>query len=301
MKTILISSAISLAIGFTFGWLIKSSSTDLDSIVQQVPTQGGPVKRPRATDGSTTPATQRNKPRNERPPASPNTGLPEGTADTTPTEGRVDMAKWMRLIEVLGLDDDQAKALEAAIAEALSSTDNGDPIDEAYAAAGSRLEKAILAILTPEQRKAFAKLQQRSLENQIEVKAQKAYAQELGNLDLSADQREQALGLLRDQARAQETSIPASTRLLLTNSFLPVGQNGFSPEAIQLLKEITTPVDPGSEAFEQLVIARKAEIEKKMNIYEGILTPAQIARFRVQLSESSEILDQIRRFNQNQN
>lgn len=301
MKTILISSAISLVIGFTFGWLIKSSSADLDSIVQQVPAQTDPTKRHRAADDSSTPAAQQNRPRSERPAVPPGTDLPPGTAEASTTGGRTDMAKWMRLIEVLGLDDDQAKALEAAIVEALSSTESGEPIDEAYAAAGSQLEKAILAILTPEQRKAFAKLQQRSLENQIEVKAQKSYAQELGGLDLSVDQRERALRLLRDQARAAETSIPASTRLLLTNSFLPVGQSGFSPEAIQLLKEVTTPVDTGSKAFEQLVLARKAEIEKKMNIYEGILTPAQIAQFRLQLTESSEILDQIQKFNENRN
>jgi hypothetical protein len=294
LKTILISSAVSLAIGFTFGWLIKSASNDLESFSPNIPLQANPIARARPADTGTDPITKRDKPSSEQSPGRPTTVLPNGTAEAPPAEGKEDRAKWMRLIEVLGLDADQSKSLEAAIAEAIPSSGTDEPLDMVFAEAGARLEKSILAMLTPEQSEAFGKLQQRALENRIEVTAQQSYGQELGNLDLSSEQREQALGVLREQARKAETSIPASTRLLLTDSILPVGENGFSPDAIRLLREINTPVDSGNAAFEKLILARKAEIEQKMNAYEGILTPAQIARFRVQLSESSDILDQIR-------
>lgn len=291
MKTILISSVVSLAIGFTFGWLIKSASNELDSIVTVAPPDK-PAPRPTGTPADTSPEREE---RPDRPPSNGNApeSPPAGTATIPPSVKRADRAKWMRLIEVIGLDDDQAKALEAALAEALPKTDTGQSPEVTYTEAGERLEKNILSLLNPEQREAFAALQRRTAENRIEVSAQQTYAQELGDLDLSAEQREQALDLLR--ARAEETAaeIPPSARLLLAGSFLPIGDQKFTEDAIRLLRQLA-PHETGDITLDKLAEKRRSEAEEKASLFDSLLTPAQLELYRSRLSHSPDILDQIR-------
>ncbi len=290
MKTILISSAISLAIGFTFGWLIKSTSSELESIVT-TPGQNSPAPRPPERAPDTPP--ERDRP--ERPASGGGEPqvTPAGTATVPPSVKRADRAKWMRLIEVLGFNDEQAKALEAAIAEALPKTDTGKSPEDTYTEAGERLEKNILALLDADQRTAFADLQRRAMENRIEVNAQEAYARELGELDLSPEQRRQALDLLRGRAEQTAAEIPASARLLLAGSLLPIGDERFSEDAIRLLRQLS-PHETGDITLDKLAETRRAEAEEKAALFESVLTPAQLELYRSRLAITPDILDQIR-------
>ncbi len=290
MKTILISSAISLAVGFTFGWLIKSASADLDSFVPQT-VQNTPNPRPPVR----TPDSPIERVRPDRPSSDngPTKGTPIGTATVPEAAKREDRAKWMRLIEVLGLDEVQAKALEAAMAESLPKSDNGESPESTYTEAGALLEKNILAILNAEQRKAFADMQRRAMDNRIELSTQKTYAQELGELDLSPEQREKALDLLRSREAGIASEIPPATRLLLTGSFLPVGDVRFSDDAIRLLRQLS-PQDKGDVTLDKLAEMRRAEAEEKAKLFEGVLTPAQLELYRSHLSQTPDILDQLR-------
>lgn len=290
MKTILISSAVSLAIGFTFGWLIKSAATELDSIVT-VTAPNKPAPRPTGTPADAPP----DRERTERQPLAgdPPKGPPAGTATVPPSVKRADRAKWMRLIEVLGLDDAQAKALEAALTEALPKNDTGKSPEILYTEAGGRLEKNILALLNPEQREAFAALQLRTAANRIEVNAQEIYAKELGDLDLSSEQREQALDLLRQRVEQSAAEIPPSTRLLLAGSFLPIGDVKFTEDSIRLLRQLS-PQETGDVTLDKLAEKRRAEAEEKASLFESVLTPAQLEIYRSRLSQTPDILDQIR-------
>lgn len=290
MKTILISSVISLAIGFSFGWLIKSASADLESFVPQTG-QNSPKPRP----PSPAPELPPERERPERPPSDngPKKETPIGTAEVPESAKRADRAKWKRLIEVLGLDEGQAKALEAAMAEALPKSDTGKPMDVTFIEAGARLEENILALLDADQRKAFTDMQRRTMENRIEVSAQQAYNQELGELDLSPEQRAQALDLLRGQSEQLSADIPSSARLLLTGTFLPVGDVNFSEDAIRLLRQLS-PQDSGDVTLDKLTEKRRAEAEEKARLLETVLTPAQLELYRSRLSQTPDILDQLR-------
>ena len=290
MKTILISSALSLAIGFTFGWLIKSASADLDSFVPQTG-QNTPIPRPPAPARDSPP----DRVRPDRPPSDngPTKGTPIGTAAVPEAAKRADRAKWMRLIEVLGLDNEQAKAFEAAMAESLPKLETGTSPEIAFIEAGARLEKNILALLNADQQKAFTEMQRRAADNRIELNAQKAYSQELSELDLSPEQRAQALDLLRRQAEQLSADIPPSARLLLTGSFLPIGDVNFSEDAIRLLRQLS-PQDSGDATLDKLAEKRRAEAEEQAKLFEGVLTPAQLELFRSRLSQTPDILDQLR-------
>lgn len=290
MKTILISSALSLAIGFTLGWLIKSASADLDSFVPQT---GQIIPAPRPAGGTTDSPPERVRPGRPSSDSGPTKRAPIGTAILPEAAKRADRAKWMRLIEVLGLNAEQTKALEATMAEALPESDSGESPEATFTEAGTRLEKNILALLNPDQRKAFAEMQGRAEDNRIELNAQLTYSQELGGLDLSPEQRAQALDLLRERAQNISAQIPASTRLLLAGTFLPVGDVNFSEDAIRLLRELS-PQDSGDVTLDKLAEKRRADAEEKAKLFEEILTPAQLELYRSRLSQGPDILDQLR-------
>jgi hypothetical protein len=136
-------------------------------------------------------------------------------------------------------------------------------------------------------------LQRRTADNRIELNAQKTYSQELGELDLSPEQRAQALDLLRRQAEQLSADIPPGTRLLLTGSFLPIGDVNFSEDAIRLLRQLS-PQDSGDVTLDKLAVMRRAESEEQARLFEGVLTPAQLELYRSGLSQTPDILDQLR-------
>lgn len=289
MKIILISSVISLTIGFSLGWLIKSASTDLESFVPEPGMNNSPSHsglRPESPPARVRP----DRPSSENGPAR---GTPHRIATVPEAAKRPDRAKWMRLIEVLGLNDIQAKALEAVMAEPLPVPDSGKSPEIAYTEAGALLESNILALLDADQRTAFTDLQRRTMANRIEMSAQKTYAQELGEFDLSPEQRRQALDLLRGRAERIAAEIPASTHLLLAGSFLPVGDVKFSEDAIRLQRQIS-PQDTGDITLDKLAGKRRAESEEIAALLEAVLTPAQLELYRSRLPETPNILDEIR-------
>lgn len=290
MKTILISSAVSLAIGFTFGWLIKSASTELDSVVTVTGHNTTTTQPPERVPDSPPVHDTHERP---SPKVTPTKTLPAGTATVPELVKRADRAKWMRLIEVLGLNDEQAKALEAAMTEALPKTDTGKSPEITYTEAGERLEKNILAMLDADQQVAFNQLKQRFMDNRIESDAQEAYVMELSGFDLTTEQRERALELLRGRAEQAAAEIPPSARLLLAGSFLPIGDERFNENSILLLRQLG-PQETGDITLDKLAARRRTESEQKAALFESVLTPAQLELYRSRVSETPDLLDQIR-------
>lgn len=226
---------------------------------------------------------------NSNPQPSP----PQLSGDAQPPESlqKAERAKWLRLIEVLGLDSDQAKALEAAIAESRPRPDEDTPLDAAYSKAGENLEKNILAMLNPEQQAAFREMQRRSLGNRVEVKAQKEFAESLTSLDLTAEQREQALEVLRKQAEKNAAAIPSSTRLLLGGSFLPIGDEKATDDSFELMGQLQPKPGEPLPTYEQIATLHRAELERRMTQFEGILSPGQLALYQASISQALENLD----------
>lgn len=290
MKPVLISSAISLAIGFAAGWMIKSASGDLNTVTQVTP---APIERrppiappqrefPEQPTFPGIPDTQQQK--TDRVMTADDIVIPESAI-------RADQAKWTRLVEVLGLSTDQSKAIAAILEETKLAPAEGEAPDAAHERMGEQLEKGILAILDPAQQEAFRKFQQRALENKVELLAQKSFSEEIGTLDLTAAQREQALVLLRENAEADVAAISPAIRLTLSGSILPIGNEKFSDEGILLLRKLNSPAIHAT--MEDVAAIQRAQIEAQMNRYEGILTPGQLEFYRASLGESLENLNLI--------
>lgn len=294
MKSILITAAVSLVIGFAGGWMIKSASTDLETITSrqiQRPERPKPAPKPdRASEAGDRP--QRPEPQDKPLKYSPIAG---GNAEIPESAKQADRAKWSRLIEVLGLSADQAKDLQENIEKTTLNPSEDEDADLVYDKAGEDLQKRLLALLSPEQQEAFREFQERSIENKIEVKTNEAYATDLGDLDLTPAQREQAIELLRAEAEAEVGSIPASTRLLLEGSILPIGNSKFSEESVMLLRTIRNQAgaDPSVVGIEEITAMNRAKIESKIKSYEEILSPAQLERYQAKISESLEALEMI--------
>ncbi len=291
MKTILISSAVSIAIGFTFGWMIRSATVDLDSIENTITTAPNPKRiTPKVHDPLDIPPDQINPSDIDRV-MSPNRNIPEGNAKPPESAEKAEQAKWSRLIEVLGLDKTQAKVLEAAIAESDPVPAEGQQLDASYVAAGEKLQAKILSVLNEDQQKAFKELQERSLKNQLHAKSMQQYVQELGKFDLDASQADQAMAVLMKHAEGEASAIPAGTRLLLDGSVLPIGDRKFSDDAFSLLGKISASNTGGAMSIEEIAAIHRAEMERRMNQFEGILSPAQMQRYQAGIMESSENLD----------
>jgi hypothetical protein len=293
LKTILISSAASIAIGFTFGWLIRSATVDLESIEKthivlekqpsQPPSKGSPLDVP----------PERLSPSDIDRAMDPKQGSSRISAKPPETAEKEEQAKWNRLIEILGLDETQAKILAATISETAPVPEEGQQLDEAYAEAGERLQAKILAILDADQAKAFKELQQRSLKNQLNAKAMQQYAQELDKLDLDASQTDQALGVLLDHAEEEASAIPQSTRLLLDGSVLPIGGQMISDVGYALLTKLSATNTGGAMGIDEIASIHRAEMERRMTQFGEIFTPAQLERYQAGIKESSENLDKI--------
>lgn len=294
MKPTLITSAVSLAIGFAAGWMINSASTDLDSVTKETPPaveRRTPAAPPRQEMPDQPAFPGVSEAREERPPVSSDRVMTADDIVIPKSAIYADQAKWARLVEVLGLSNDQSKAIAATLEETKIVPAEGESPDAAYERMGAQLEKNILAILDPAQQDAFREFQQRSLENKIELQAQKVLSEEIGTLDLTPAQREQALAVLRTNAEADVATISPATRLTLSGSILPIGNEKFTDQGILLLRKLNTSASPTT--MDDVAAIQRAQIKDQMNRYEGILTPAQLDAYRASLSLSLENLNLI--------
>ena len=293
MKRTLLISLFSVAFGFATGWFFKSATHDFALIEQNISTvtKQNPQAVPEEIAGDLTP-----------PPRPRNSGNPKPGSELASRFNEVeqprsinelDNARWLRLSEVLGLNSDQVKTLEALIEETRPIIDAGQSMDTAYADAAVKLEEKVLGALTPEQQEEFKKLQARDRENRIESTALKSYETQLGNLDLTADQRNKVMDALREDAELQVSSIPDSTRLLLADSFLPIGDERLTEDGFRLLGQLNASAGTQTPDINTLATIQRKRIASEMNRFESILTPGQLARYRIALQESLSILEKI--------
>ena len=272
-KPLIISSVVALGIGFSLGWVLRQPAATEPSTTTSQSSESSPklfrndVERPQQEPSSS--------PQNTSPRG--NSFAVKGTAVPPESLQKAERAKWQRLIEVLGLDSDQAKAIEAVIAQTRPMPDETNTLDVAYAKAGEDLEQKIIATLNPEQQAAFREMQQRSLQNRVEVKAQKEFAESLTDLDLTTAQRDQALEVLRIRSEQEATTVPTSARLILKGSLLPIGNEQMNEDSFELMGQLQLKPGEKPQSFEQIAEIHRAELERRMTQFEGILSPAQLA------------------------
>ena len=287
-KPLIFSSVVALGIGFSLGWLLRAPAPTATPIAPQSPEPAAKIVR---ADGQPQP---QNTPRPPRPTGPRGAVVTlNGTAVPPESLQKKDRAKWKRLIEVLGLDTDQAKALEAALPTSRPAPDENTALDTAYIEAGEELEQKILALLTPEQQTAFREMQQRSLENHIEVKAQEEFGKSLTNLDLTEAQRDRALEVLRANAEEKAATIPTGARLILSGSPLPIGNEPMNEDSFALMGKLQLKPGETPQTFEQIAAVHRAELEKRMNQFEGILSPGQLELYQSSLTKTLENINTI--------
>ncbi|MFD2257593.1 hypothetical protein ACFSSA_12995 [Luteolibacter algae] len=292
MKPILISSTIALAIGFAGGWAFKPSGdkSELLDALAATPARPLPRNSPSAPpiDNPNIPETSRSRElteANDKPLLS--------QPDIPDTTDERDRAKWMRLSETLNLSADQAKAVQASIDETQPELSSEKPHDQALSEKGAELEEKILSILTSEQQKEFKNMQARAKENSILSNAQQSVAESFRELDLNGEQREQALSIFRQTAEEDAALISDSTRLLLEGSVLPIGKEKLTEDGLKMMKKITRAGSSDPTSVESMATIQRAEIQKKMEIFQDVLTPAQLAQYRLKLEKSLAIWDEM--------
>ncbi len=200
-------------------------------------------------------------------------------------------AKMLRLTEALGLTIDQQGEIIRLVEESHASATDTVPVIEDLTTRGKAIEDALTKLLSPEQLVKFNELRVRERENQIEARAQKALTTAIEEIDLSPQQREDVMERLRQSAKAELQSIPASATLLFDKSVLPTGKSELSVDGILLLAKMGEPLiaDNPVAAHEKVLQSQRQEIEEKLQCYDGILTSGQMGQYYATLSEQKEI------------
>jgi hypothetical protein len=209
-------------------------------------------------------------------------------------------AKWLRLVEVLGLSDAQRSDLDASIsdlAESLEENRTGTPAfqDGAQAAAeiaklGSALDSLLTQVLSSAQREALDGMLRQERENRIDAVVRRELADLIGSIDLTPDQREAVALRLRESAEAEIPVLPRELELMVDTSVLPLGALGVGRDTIETMRGL-----PGKGAGD-FQDQRLREMAERQEILRGILTPGQIARFEALAEEQRVILQQMRSF-----
>ncbi len=201
-------------------------------------------------------------------------------------------AKMLRLTEALGLTIDQQGEIIRLVEESHASATDTVPVIEDLTIRGKVIEEALAKLLSPGQLVKFNEFRVRERENQIESRAQKALTTAIEEIDLSPQQREDVMERLRQSAKAELQSIPASATLLFDKSVLPTGKSELSVDGILLLAKMGEPLiaDNPMAAHEKVLQTQRQELEEKLQCYDGILTSGQMGQYYAALSEQKEIM-----------
>jgi hypothetical protein len=211
---------------------------------------------------------------------------------------RAENARLSRLAEALGLSAEQRDTLAVLLANRRDGfrglKGGGSSPTESIQQASlyeQRFMEDVKKLLDPEQLGALESFKQREKDNDIEAKAQRDVADLIGQVDLSEEQREQALGAMRKLSESAASKRPAGWALM-NESFGMLGGNQVSvledlggvmddPEAMK---------DP-QEVQRRLAQAQRATAEARVAALASILTPGQLAQYRATLEARSALME----------
>lgn len=212
---------------------------------------------------------------------------------------RAEKARLLRLAEALGLSPEQQATMEVLLAnrrdgfrDLQGGGKNPAEIVEQAARAERGFQEQVAKLLDPEQAEALSDLRQREQENEVEARAQRDLADLIGLVDLSPEQRDQALATLRNGSaeaiakRPEGWSVMNETLDVLggrtASVFDEMGDFMADPESL------TNP----AEIHRRLVQSQREATERKLSELAGILTPGQLAQYRATLEARSGFMEQ---------
>ena len=289
--TVLIATFTAVA-GFAAGWLFKPS---------EAPATAGP--QPSAVSGRQS-GTLDGKSRDrsaERPLILKPRG--DGRADSDPETAEMhvkfdrtlksstqsaEKARLDRLVEALGLSPEQKEAMEALLAG------RRDGFRELQGNGKSRTEMVEVAkILDPEQVTALADLNQRNTENNIEVRAYRSLQDVIGQVDLSPEQRDQALEIFRASSAEAQKRRPEGWSIM--NETLNV-MGGSQVSALDDMSEFLTDPAVMNDPLEiQRRVAQKKRMDGEQMVSQltSILTPAQLRQYKATVDARANFAEQV--------
>jgi len=211
---------------------------------------------------------------------------------------RAEKARLSRLSEALGLSSEQQDALKNMLDIRRdgfrnlqgSSNDPAASIQQAGISEKNFMED-VKKVLDPEQVTAFESFKQREKDNAVEAKAQRDVADLIGQVDLSEEQREQALTVMRQLSEASAAKRPAGWALMNE----AVGMLGGSHAAVMddLGDAMTDPSilkDPQA-VQRKLLETQRATADARVAALRSVLTPGQLAQYRANLETRSAIME----------
>ena len=72
---------------------------------------------------------------------------------------------------------------------------------------------------------------------------------------------------------------------------LPIGNGKVTDDGFSLLRKISATNKGGAMGINEIAAIHRAELERRMTQFAGILTPAQLERYQAGILESSENLE----------
>lgn len=289
MKNSYLFPSVAAALGFAIAWTVKPDSPSAPVAAAPSATAPTSTKPARTTAGPRSSAADNRRPKEVNASDFP---LADQAARGPKNS---DEARMLRLVEALGLSVEQQGQLIALIEKVQASANSEIPVLQDLAARGRALEEGLKALLTPEQLAKFEEIRARERDNLVEARSQRMLTDAISQIDLSPDQREEALQRLRQKTRTDMQAIPAAATLLFDKSILPTNKKELSMDGVLLLSQTgdqTFSDNPG-EAYETVRRNQRAELEEVLECFDGILTPAQMAQYQALLAESKSTMEKM--------
>lgn len=292
MKPLVILPIITAIAGFGIGWLVKPAQEAPASTATKRPVRETPRPAPTEPEPTEEQAQDTRKPRTDL--ATPSTT--QAVADDSSIKS-LDDAKMARLIEALNLNEDQQAAVKTAMEAARATLEPGEAVDptklmEIAALAGADLEKAMHAMLTPEQVSAFTALRKRSQDNSIEKNTQDRVSNLASLMDLSTEQRSIILDRIREGVRKEYAERPPGLDLVLDTSPIPTGSAFLADSSVASMPYLAGGPD-ANENLEKLQSIQRTNLDAQIEQFKDILTPAQLSRLQLDIENKKRILDKI--------
>ncbi|HEY1120733.1 MAG TPA: hypothetical protein VGE67_04000 [Haloferula sp.] len=308
MKPVVVT-AIAL-LSFAAGWVIKPTP---DAVAGEASSQDGSTKGS-GKGGGADHGEIRDGKISDRRLVLPKRGVPatgpiEATAETVSAEARFEAtfgnaadraenARLSRLSEALGLSAEQQKILREMLAMRRdgfrslqgSSADPAASIQQAGISEKNFMED-VKKVLDPEQVAAFESFKQREKDNDIEARAQRDVADLIGQVDLSEEQREQALVAMRQLSETAAAKRPMGWDVMNE----AIGMMGGSQAAV--MDELGGVMDDPSIMKDPQAVQRKlletqrATADARVAALKSILTPGQLAQYRANLDTRSALME----------
>lgn len=298
----LIATAAALT-GFATGWLLKPTANapaNAAALPEQSdgkrPTAGG-KSRDRDTPPLVLKARGGGEMKGDPEVASAQVTFERGFQSATE---RAENARLSRLSEALGLSPEQKETMDVLLANRRDGfrdlNGGGKSPSEILAQAAQaeqRFDEQVAKLLDPEQSTALAAFREREKENSIEAKAQRDLADLIGQIDLSAEQRELALESLRTGSADSVAKRPAGWSVMNESMGILGGAHAAMLEDIGGLMADDEAMADSQEFHRRLVQSQRAAMEQRLAGLTAILTPGQLAQYRATLEARANLTEQV--------